>query len=199
MAGLATCGYCDYHTSRAEDLEATVRAQLARVTVPASPAPGTIAAGAADGAAGAHREGLRRRIDALLERRARGEWTADRLRQEAGALALADLEPEEQAEVVARRRADVLGAADHEQGQAAARARLVRLWDALPFAERRRLLREVGAAVVVTERGGARHARALIALAARHAPNRYAVARVREDRGGRCYERAVHRVACRAA
>lgn len=140
---------CDYHTRRAEDLETAVRAQLAQpanVALPAS-APTTLPEIATD----AHREGLRRRLDALLERRARGEWTADRLRKEGGALALADLEAEEAAEVVARRRADVIDAAGRQRAQGAARTRLVRLWDALPFAERRRLLRQVVAGIVVTD------------------------------------------------
>jgi site-specific DNA recombinase len=143
---------CEYHTRHAEELEAAVRAQLVQPAADLAPAePASAAPAAADGGLDAHREGLRRRIDALLERRASGEWTADRLRQEAGALALADLEAEEQADVAARRRADVLDIAHHQRTQAIARARLVRLWDVLPFAERRRLLRAVVAAIVVTD------------------------------------------------
>jgi site-specific DNA recombinase len=143
---------CDYHTRHAEELEAAVREQLGQASlaqVETTTARGETAA--TSDAPDAHREGLRRRIDALLERRASGEWTADRLRQEAGALALADLEAEEQAAAASRRHSEERDDAQHRRAQDTARTRLVRLWDVLPFAERRRLLRAVVAAIVVTD------------------------------------------------
>ena len=87
----------------------------------------------------------------MLERHARGEWTAARLRREAGTLALLDLNAEEREEHRVRRAAEALGAADRSDRLDATRRRLAATWDALPLPERRDLLREVVAAIVVTD------------------------------------------------
>ncbi len=85
----------------------------------------------------------------MLEHRASGEWTAARLRSEAAALVLADLEEEDQQQ----RDGLPSTAADHSAGRLAARVRLAERWDELEFDERRSLLREVVAAVVATDDG----------------------------------------------
>ncbi len=88
----------------------------------------------------------------MLERRASGEWTAARLRSEAAALVLRDLEEEQQQEQQQSGRQPST-AADHSAGRLAARVRLAEHWDALEFDERRALLREVVASVVATDDG----------------------------------------------
>ncbi len=143
---------CDYHTRRTEDLETIVRERVQQ-----GPPPGAAAGHPShmpeEEAARLEtkRQGLRRRLDTLIERRARGEWTAERLRCEAAEIALDDLRAEERLEALADRRRLVQDDAKRAPALAAARRRLVREWDALPFDQRRSLLREVVGGIVVTD------------------------------------------------
>jgi len=143
---------CDYHTRRADDLEAIVRERIEQ-----GPPPGAvIGAGGEppdDEAARieTRRQGLRRRLDTMIERRTRGEWTAEQLRREGSKLALEDLEAEERVEALLQRREHAHDDARRASALELARRRLVADWGSLPFEERRALLREVVAGVVVTD------------------------------------------------
>lgn len=143
---------CDYHTRRTEDLEDIVRERVQQ-----GPPPGTAIGRPSqvpDEEAArleTKRQGLRRRLDALLERRARGEWTAERLRLEAAEIALDDLRAEERIEALADRRRLVQDDSKRAPALATARRRLMREWDSLPFEQRRALLREVVRGIVVTD------------------------------------------------
>ncbi len=128
-------GRCDYHTRRADELEAAVRAQLASASPTVEPRP-TVRLPAR--VAGGDRTRARR-LDAMLERRASGQLTAEQLRRAAAPLVLADLADEE------RR------AAEHGGEPVDAHRMLVERWDALAFDQRRALLRQVVAAVEVTD------------------------------------------------
>ncbi|MFA7296363.1 MAG: recombinase family protein [Dehalococcoidia bacterium] len=130
-------GRCSLRARRAEALESEVRAALAAapdLAVPLPP-PDTTPEPSA------HRETLRRELDAMIERRMRGQWTADQFRQLAAPVALEDLQAEE-AEAFAAR-----------GGQMAALTAidLAAAWDALPFEDRRRQLRALVTRVVVTD------------------------------------------------
>ena len=141
---------CGYHTRRAAELEAIVRQRVAgapvedgtdsAVAVESEPVRTSRAAGG---------RARQRELDRMLERRASGEWTAARLRSEAAALVLTDLEQEEEQQSDGLRST----AADHAAGRAAARVRLAEHWDELELDERRALLREVVASVVATDEG----------------------------------------------
>lgn len=145
----ANQGRCAYHTRHADALEAAVREQIA------APAP-------EDGSTSdsllaeeierieARRDGLRRRLEALIERRASGEWSAERLRHEASELAVQDLQAEEEADLLARRQDDAASLDRRSEALAAVRARLVHEWTTLPPDEAHRLLREVVTSIVVT-------------------------------------------------
>ena len=148
----ANQGRCAYHTRHANALESLVRDQIATA------APDGDAA--SDGLLSeeirrieTRRDGLRRRLEALLERRASGEWSAERLREEASALAVEDLQAEEEADLLVRRRDDAASIERRQEALAAVRARLIHDWTTLPTAELHRLLREVVTAVVVTDEG----------------------------------------------
>jgi DNA invertase Pin-like site-specific DNA recombinase len=146
----ANHGQCEYHTRRAAELEAAVRAQLKDAPAGSSRPPRREHAWR-DETAASHREGLRRRLDTLLERRVRGEWTATRLREEAAWLALEDLQAEERADYEERWRSLLEEQADRQATLADVRTRLADRWDTLSFEERRRLLRQVVASITVTD------------------------------------------------
>ena len=130
-------GRCSLRARRAEALEAEVREALAAATDLAVPLPPPDTTPEPS----AHRETLRRDLDAMIERRMRGQWTTDQFRRFAAPVALEDLQAEE-AEAFAAR-----------GGQMAALAAtdLAAAWDALPFEERRRQLRALVTRVVVTD------------------------------------------------
>ncbi|MEI6666029.1 MAG: recombinase family protein [Chloroflexota bacterium] len=139
---------CDYHTRRADDLESAVRNAISDAFATTSVAPNAVLP---PDASEARREGLRRRLDALLERRVRGEWTAEQLRQEAGQLALEDLQEEEREEFEARRRQDAARTSEDATTVVTERARLVEQWGILEFDEHRALLRALVTRVVVMD------------------------------------------------
>lgn len=143
---------CDYHTRRAPELESIVHERV-NDGPPAGALPGDDHGGAEAelGRLRSKREGLRRRLDVLLERHARGEWTAERLRSEAASLAVEDLRAEERLDALQQRREAAASGVKRDAALASTRARLAGEWDALPFATRRDLLREVVAGIVVTD------------------------------------------------
>ena len=145
-------GRCDYHTRRTEDLEGIVRDRVQQGP-PAGIEIGRPSQIPDEEAARLEtkRQGLRRRLDALIERRARGEWTAERLRLEAAEIAVDDLRAEERLDVLADRRRLVQDDSKRAPALATARRRLMREWDSLPFEQRRALLREVVRGIVVTD------------------------------------------------
>jgi hypothetical protein len=139
---------CDYHTRRADDLELAVRNAVSDAFATTSVATGVVPPVDANEA---RREGLRRRLDALLERRVRGEWTAEQLREQAGQLALEDLQEEEREEFETRRRQDAVRSSEDAATVTSERARLVEQWGNLEFEEHRSLLRALVSRVVVTD------------------------------------------------
>ncbi|HRC62484.1 MAG TPA: recombinase family protein [Dehalococcoidia bacterium] len=143
---------CAYHTRRAPELEGIVRERLRQG--PPSGVAATEEPAALDEELTrlrGRRDGIRRQLDALLERHARGEWTMERLRAEASTLALEDLAAEERAESLVERRTAGVDGRRREATLARARARLAREWDDLEFQQRQDLLREVATAVIVTD------------------------------------------------
>lgn len=128
-------GRCSLPARRAEVLEGAVRAALGTATHLVVPLPPAVV-----DVTPARREALRRDLDAMIERRMRGEWTAEQFRSLAAPLALEDLQAEERAAFTARGgQVTVLAATD-----------LAAEWDALPFEERQRRLRALVTRVVVT-------------------------------------------------
>ena len=130
-------GRCTLRARRAEALEGAVREALAdapHLAVPLPPPDSTPEPSA-------HREALRRDLDAMIERRMRGQWTAEQFHRLAAPVALEDLQAEERAAFTAR------------GGQVAALAAtdLPAAWDALPFEERQRQLCALVTRVVVTD------------------------------------------------
>lgn len=143
---------CDYHTRRTEELEAIVRQRLEQGP-PAGDTAGERRELSAEEAARleAKRLGLRRKLDTLVERRMRGEWTAERLRAEATDMVLEDLQAEERLEAIADRSRTLRDGTLRAPALEASWHRLVEEWDALSFDERRTLLREVVMSIVVTD------------------------------------------------
>jgi DNA invertase Pin-like site-specific DNA recombinase len=156
---------CAYHTRRADELERRVRAFLRLAEPPPEFAGGDGARGdaAEDGAGGAleearervraRRVALQRQLDGLLERYASGEWSAEQLREEAGTVALLDLQAEEE-EALLWHPSTAPGAGEgggRQAGLAAARRKLVGEWSRLPLAEQRELLRRVVTGIVVMD------------------------------------------------
>lgn len=142
---------CAYHTRRAPDLEAIVRERIREGRPPGMTSEEHTAVDEDLGRLRSRRDGIRRQLDGLLERHARGEWTIDRLRAEASSLALEDLAAEERAEALAARRQASLDGKRREAHLERQRRRLAREWDDVPFEERRDLLREVVTSIVVTD------------------------------------------------
>lgn len=129
-------GRCRYGSRHADELEALVRGELVR---PAEPLPVAVHADATDEDTDGRRERAERQIARMLERWESGEWGWADLVRRAGPVAETLVEAE---------RPVPAGA---EIDAAGARERLVQEWDALPFAERRRLLQAAVAEVVVTD------------------------------------------------
>lgn len=142
---------CEYHTRRAEEIEAAVRAELAAAVEP------TVAAAAATSAERdleglrARRRSLRRDLERQLERRAAGQWTAEQLRRRSAEVVLADLAAESHEAAFDRRQREDDDAALRRAGLAEARRRLAEDWNVLSFEVRRALLHEVVSSVVVTD------------------------------------------------
>ena len=146
-------GRCGYHTRRAAELEAIVRERVAGASTEDDTDTAVAVESEAERArrSAAGRQARRRELDRMLERRASGEWTAARLRSEAGALVLRDVAEEKEEQQQSGRPPST--AADHSAGRLAARVRLAERWDELEFDERRALVREVVASVVATDDG----------------------------------------------
>ena len=129
-------GRCAYHTRRAEVLEAEVLDALSRgggaTPVSAQPRRET---------GDARRVALDRTLDHMLERRATGQWTDADLVRRAAPIVLEQLSMEAQA---ALQQDDPVAPED-------ARRRLVEAWDDLSFEERRALLQDAVAEIVVTD------------------------------------------------
>lgn len=149
----------------AGQLEAEVFRQFAgHASAPASlgaATPGTLTGVPEDGPAGVHRlvarrTAHRRELDRLLERRSSGELTPQQFRERATSVAVEDLRAERALHAAQARAAG--GSADGDNGTGpsgigpdGATAPAER-WQALPLAERRRLLRATVRAIVVTDR-----------------------------------------------
>ena len=142
---------CEYHTRRAEELEAALREQLAAPPpgAPATPEGGRDAEGASS--LDAKRRALRRDLERQFERRVSGQWTAEQLRRLSAPVVLADLEAEKRAAGAARHRRDAAGAARRSAGLEEARLRLAHDWEALSYEVRRALLQQVVATAVVSD------------------------------------------------
>lgn len=127
-------GRCAYHSQRTEVLEAAVRDALASDRLAVAPKPPSARTGAA------RRSALDREVARTLERWATGELTYRDVVRGAGEHALEAVRIETDAQA-ARPRLD----------GAAASARLVAEWDGLEFAEKRTLLLDAVAEVVVRD------------------------------------------------
>lgn len=133
-------GRCSFRSRRAAQLEAAVLAELDRnvgYPVAVRPPPEPLDRGAP------RLTSLRRDFSRMLERYVHGEWTWSELRRRSAANVLEQLEIEEAYATA------TVTSLDPDQ----ARRRLLAEWEALPFAERRRLLRECVAEVVVADDG----------------------------------------------
>ena len=153
---------CDYHTRRAGELEAAIRAELSAAVAAAEAAPRPSADSPIEATADAEAEAVRARRQALrrelrreleqqIERRAAGQWTAQQLRRRAAETVLADLEAETAEAAQERRRREEGDEALRRAALAEARRHLAEDWDELSYGVRRALLREVVAAVVVSD------------------------------------------------
>lgn len=154
---------CAYHTRRAEELEQIVRQRIAEADDLTLHEPALGSEGDKAGGTGlredldrrrqeAKRRARRRSLDRMLELRASGQWTAEQLRSRAALLVLDDLDDEVRTVEEGRGVRLALDPAMRRPPLAAARARLIEQWDELPFEERRALLADVVAEVVVTDR-----------------------------------------------
>ena len=141
---------CDYHTRRSDEIETAVRAELAAARSEALVPTGSTREADAE-AVRARRRALRRELEQQLERRAAGQWTAEQLRRRAAETVLADLEAETHEAAHERGRREDGDGALRRAALEEARQRLAGDWDALSYGVRRALLREVVAAVVVTD------------------------------------------------
>ncbi len=142
-------GRCDYHTRRADELERTVRRELASAEDGERPRHGVPRRHAERVARiEARRRGLQRDLDRMLERRATGQWTSEQFRTRGAAVALDDLEAEAQLEALAAESGSAPRA-----GLEPARRRLVEQWSDLGFEERRELLEQVVAEIIVRDDG----------------------------------------------
>jgi site-specific DNA recombinase len=133
-------GRCSFRTRHADALERAVRDELARTEgypVAARPPPEHLDRGAPRLVA------LQRDLSRMLERFVAGEWTWAELRRRTAANVL------EQLEIEAAHATATVTTIDPDT----ARRRLLAEWDALPADERRRLLRECIAEVVVADDG----------------------------------------------
>ncbi|MFN8639013.1 MAG: recombinase family protein [Dehalococcoidia bacterium] len=135
-------GRCAYHSRRAEDLESEVRALLANIV-------GELELPPLDPAADVERvevrrRGVQRELDRTIAAWTAGELSTARLIAEAGPSALDDLELEAQLDALAE-------AGPAPRADPDAEHQLLEGWDALPFEERRDLMRRILGEVVVTD------------------------------------------------
>jgi site-specific DNA recombinase len=133
-------GRCSFRTRHADELETAVREELRHATgypVAVRPPPPAFERGAA------RMQSLQRELSRMLERYAAGEWTWNELRRRSAPNVIEQLEIEE------AHAAATISTIDPE----AARQRILADWDELPFVDRRRLMRECIAEVVVTDDG----------------------------------------------
>ncbi len=148
---------CDYHTRRAERLETEVAERLAgtldSVVGAEGPADDSRAAEweAEAGRLQQRARALDRRLEGYLDGAARGRITRERLRAlsvEASAERLALEQALDEAQARARHQAD---AEERRRTREQALARLLGGWESLSFEDRRSLLRDIVAAIVVTD------------------------------------------------
>jgi len=149
---------CDYHTRRAEDLEASVRSALADLF---SSGGGFPSAGDPDAVLAEverERERLRsrlrsidRRLDRYVEAAAKGRLTQEKLHSLSLAAAADRLAVEDAVELAERRVVVHVDAAGLRRQRRQSVARLLDEWDALAFAERFLMLREALTRVTVTD------------------------------------------------
>jgi site-specific DNA recombinase len=147
-------GLCDYHTRRAEVLEAEVRDRILDLDA-------TALAGAGDDAAVIERldedvrrlrdrvQQVERRVQRLVESAAAARLSTEGLRSRGLRLAEERLRLEEEVRSAERRAAGFSSAAGRKRAKAAALDRLKGGWETLPFAEKQGLLRELVERVVV--------------------------------------------------
>ncbi len=152
---------CDYHTHRADDLEADVRQQLA--TLDFEGAQAFRQAGDQDAVLAESKsecEEARRRL-ALLDKRlerhmdaaGRGRLSREKLQSLGLALSAERLELEDRLLAAERRVEEQASVAARRRAQEQARLRLCDRWDSLDFPSRRSLLRNVIDRIVVSDDG----------------------------------------------
>jgi site-specific DNA recombinase len=149
---------CNYHTQRADDLEAQTRAALrdAFSTGSGFPQAGDAAAVLAEqqGELERHRGRLRaidRRIEGYIDAASKGRLAKDKMRKLSVAAAADRLAVEDVIEEAERRIEDHLSASDRKRGREVEVAHLVEAWDAMPFAERQSALRDAVARITVSD------------------------------------------------
>ncbi len=145
---------CNYHTRRAETLEDEVRRSIAEAITSAAPAM----LGPTEGASAeqdrdrltARLRAIDKRISRYVESAAKGRLAREKMHQLSVAAANDRLAIEDALEAVEQRASSPPGG----NGAAAERneaARLSEHWDELPFTQRQQALRDVVAAIVVTD------------------------------------------------
>jgi site-specific DNA recombinase len=151
-------GICAYHTHRAEELEAALRAHLADLDPRRLNATGDDAAVIAEWQAEARRlkerlQQLDKKIGRSLEDAAQSRITREKLRALGRTFADERLKAEDELRAAEWRAEHYSSAAERRKGRYAALERLASEWDSLPVAEHQELLRDVIDQVVVTDSG----------------------------------------------
>ena len=150
---------CNYHTRRADDLEAQVRAgaeRRVRRTARGFPQAGDDAAVLAEqhDELDRHRARLRaidRRIEGYIDAAAKGRLAKEKMHNLSVAAAGDRLAVEDALEAAERRIAEHLSASDRKRGRERDVAHLLDAWDEVTFAERQSALRDAVARVTVTD------------------------------------------------
>jgi len=149
---------CDYHTRRAEDLEEDVRRSLRARGGPASrPARnGAQAANEAEAQIGRLKDKARRldrRLEECLDSAISGRLDQEKLRTMALTIAAEQTQLEEQLVEYHRQAETQASEAQRRRQREQVMRRLRAEWNALPFGERRELIREVLERIVVKDEG----------------------------------------------
>lgn len=144
---------CAYHTRRAEDLEAAVHDRLARPRRGAAAAAAPVVSStSSEPTLDARRAALRRDIERLLDAATLGRITAAQFRDGAATLGRADLAITAAERALLRPATGVARSeATRRRALGVTRRRLLTEWETLGFDERRRLLHEVVADIVVRD------------------------------------------------
>ena len=149
-------GICGYHTHRAEELEETVRRQIAGSNLKQLKTTGDDAAVLAEwqGEARRLRERLHqidRRIGKIVEAASAARLSREKLRNQGLALGQERLKVEDDLRNAEWRAENYATATERRKARADAFARLVGKWEILPIGERQNLLREVVDRVMVSD------------------------------------------------